>query len=59
MSTDTVDWDRFQRLSSDGDQDAMTFALLDVKEFQHQQERQMQSVINHLAMLRTIKGSMF
>ena len=44
----------FKGWSSDGDQDAMTFALLDLKEFQYQQERQMQAVINHISMVRTI-----
>ena len=34
----------------------MTFALMDLKEFQYQQERQMQAVINHLAMIRTVSG---
>ena len=29
---------------------------MDLKEFQYQQERQMQAVINHLAMIRTIAG---
>ena len=46
----------FKGWSSDGDQDAMTFALLDLKEFQYQQERQMQAVINHISMVRTITG---
>ncbi len=50
LATDFKGW------SSDGDQDAMTFALMDLKEFQYQQERQMQAVINHLAMIRTIAG---
>ncbi len=46
----------FKGWSSDGDQDAMTFALLDLKEFQYQQERQMQAVINHISMVRSITG---
>tara|TARA_B100001175_G_scaffold315377_1_gene326803 strand:- start:18156 stop:20201 length:2046 start_codon:yes stop_codon:yes gene_type:complete len=46
----------FKGWSSDGDLDAMTFALMDLKEFQYQQERQMQAVINHIAMVRTITG---
>lgn len=46
----------FKGWSSDGDLDAMTFALLDLKEFQYQQERQMQAVINHISMVRTITG---
>ncbi|MBI88386.1 MAG: hypothetical protein CMB67_05115 [Euryarchaeota archaeon] len=50
LATDFKGW------SSDGDLDAMTFALLDLKEFQYQQERQMQAVINHLTMIRTITG---
>ena len=50
LATDFKGW------SSDGDEDAMTFALMDLKEFQYQQERQMQAVINHLAMIRTIAG---
>ncbi|MEC7695313.1 MAG: hypothetical protein CMA00_000325 [Methanobacteriota archaeon] len=51
LATDFKGW------SSDGDLDAMTFALLDLKEFQYQQERQMQAVINHLTMIRTITGA--
>ena len=50
LATDFKGW------SSDGDEDAMTFALMDLKEFQYQQERQLQAVINHLAMIRTIAG---
>ena len=46
----------FKGWSSDGDYDALTFALLDIKEFQYQQERQMQAVINHISMVRTITG---
>lgn len=46
----------FKGWSSDGDLDAMTFALMDLKEFQYQQERQMQAVINHISMVRTITG---
>ncbi len=51
LATDFKGW------SSDGDLDAMTFALLDIKEFQYQQERQMQAVINHISMVRTITGT--
>ena len=50
LATDFKGW------SSDGDSDALTFALLDFELFQYQQERQMQAVINHLAMIRTITG---
>ena len=50
LATDFKGW------SADGDEDAMTFALMDLKEFQYQQERQMQAVINHLAMIRTVAG---
>ena len=46
----------FKGWSSDGDYDALTFALVDIKEFQYQQERQMQAVINHISMVRTITG---
>ena len=46
----------FKGWSSDGDLDAMTFALMDLKEFQYQQERQMQAVINHISMVRAITG---
>ena len=46
----------FKGWSSDGDYDALTFALVDIKEFQFQQERQMQAVINHISMVRTITG---
>tara|TARA_B100000123_G_scaffold264548_1_gene234687 strand:- start:1332 stop:3389 length:2058 start_codon:yes stop_codon:yes gene_type:complete len=46
----------FKGWSSDGDLDAMTFALMDLKEFQYQQERQMQAVVNHISMVRTITG---
>ena len=46
----------FKGWSSDGDYDALTFALVDITEFQYQQERQMQAVINHLSMVRTITG---
>jgi len=46
----------FKGWSSDGDYDALTFALVNINEFQYQQERQMQAVINHIAMVRTITG---
>ena len=46
----------FKGWSSDGDFDAVTFGLMHVNYLQHQSERLRQSVINHLAMLRTIKG---
>ncbi len=46
----------FKGWSSDGDYDALTFALVDITEFQYQQERQMQAVINHISMVRTITG---
>ena len=46
----------FKGWSSDGDFDAVTFGLMHVNYLQHQSERLQQSVINHLAMLRTIKG---
>ena len=46
----------FKGWSSDGDYDALTFALMDITEFQYQQERQMQAVINHISMVRTITG---
>ena len=47
----------FKGWSSDGDYDALTFALVDITEFQYQQERQMQAVINHISMVRTITGT--
>ena len=46
----------FKGWSSDGDFDAITFGLMNVNYLQHQTERLQQSVINHLAMIRTIKG---
>ena len=46
----------FKGWSSDGDFDAITFGLMNVNYLQHQAERLQQSVINHLAMIRTIKG---
>ena len=46
----------FKGWSSDGDFDAVTFGLMNVNYLQHQSERLQQSVINHLAMIRTIKG---
>ena len=46
----------FKGWSSDGAFDAVTFGLLNVNYLQHQAERLQQSVINHLAMITTIKG---
>jgi hypothetical protein len=46
----------FKGWSSDGDFDAVTFGLMNVNYLQHQSERLQQSVINHLAMIKTIKG---
>ena len=46
----------FKGWSSDGDFDAITFGLMDVNYLQHQSERLQQSIINHLSMIRTIKG---
>lgn len=46
----------FKGWSSDGDFDAVTFGLMNVNYLQHQAERLQQSVINHLAMVRTIQG---
>ena len=46
----------FKGWSSDGDFDAVTFGLMNVNYLQHQSERLQQSVINHLAMITTIKG---
>ena len=46
----------FKGWSSDGDYDAITFGLLNINYLQHQSERLQQSVINHLAMVKTIKG---
>jgi len=46
----------FKGWSSDGDFDAITFGLMNVNYLQHQAERLQQSIINHLAMIRTIKG---
>ena len=46
----------FKGWSSDGDFDAITFGLMDVNYLQHQAERLQQSIINHLSMIRTIKG---
>jgi hypothetical protein len=46
----------FKGWSSDGDFDAVTFGLMNVNFLQHQSERLQQSVINHLAMIKTIKG---
>ena len=51
LATDFRGWS-----SVGGDADALSYALLDVKEFQYQQERQIQAVVNHLAMIRTITG---
>ena len=47
----------FKGWSSDGDFDAVTFGLMNVNYLQHQSERLQQSVINHLAMIKTIKGA--
>ena len=46
----------FKGWSSDGDFGAVTFGLMNVNYLQHQSERLQQSVINHLAMVTTIKG---
>ena len=46
----------FKGWSSDGDYGAYTFGLMDVNYLQHQSERLQQSVINHLAMVITMKG---
>ena len=46
----------FKGWSSDGDFDAVTFGLMNVNYLQHQSERLQQSLINHLAMIITIKG---
>ena len=46
----------FKGWSSDGDFDAITFGLMNVNYLQHQAERLQQSIVNHLAMIRTIKG---
>ena len=46
----------FKGWSSDGDYEAVTFGLMNVNYLQHQSERLQQSVINHLAMIKTIKG---
>ena len=46
----------FKGWSSDGDYDAITFGLLNINYLQHQSERLQQSVVNHLAMIKTIKG---
>ena len=50
IGTDWKGW------SSDGDFEALTFSLINVEYFQHQQERHMQSIINNLAMIRTFTG---
>ena len=47
----------FKGWSSDGDFDAVTFGLMNVNFLHHQSERLQQSVINHLAMIRTISGA--
>ena len=46
----------FKGWSSDGDYEAVMFGLMNVNYLQHQSERHQQSVINHLAMIKTIKG---
>ena len=46
----------FKGWSSDGDFGAYTFAFLNPNYLQHQSERLQQSLINHLAMITTIKG---
>jgi hypothetical protein len=46
----------FKGWSSDGDFGAVTYGLMNVNYLQHQSERLQQSVINHLAMIKTIKG---
>lgn len=50
IGTDWKGW------SSDGDYEALTFSLINVEYFQHQQERHMQSIVNNLAMMRTFTG---
>ena len=50
IGTDWKGW------SSDGDFDALTYSLINVEYFQHQQERHMQSIVNNLAMMRTFTG---
>ena len=50
MGTDFKGW------SSDGDFDAVTFGLMNVNYLQHQAERLQQSIINNLALVRTIGG---
>ena len=50
LATDFKGW------SSDGDQDAMALALVDFEQFQFQQERQIQALINHISMIRTFTG---
>ena len=46
----------FMGWSHDNDYDALTYSLINVEYFQHQQERHMQSIINNLAMIRTFTG---
>ena len=46
----------FKGWSSDGDYDAVTFALMNVEYFQHQAERLMQSMVNNIAMVSTFSG---
>ena len=46
----------FKGWSSDGDWGAITFGLMNPNYLQHQSERLQQSIINHLAMITTIKG---
>ena len=50
IGTDWKGW------SHDNDYDALTYSLINVEYFQHQQERHMQSIINNLAMIRTFSG---
>ena len=50
IGTDWKGW------SSDGDFDALTYSLINVEYFQHQQERHLQSIVNNLAMMRTFTG---
>ena len=50
IGTDWKGW------SHDNDYDALTYSLINVEYFQHQQERHMQSIINNLAMIRTFTG---
>jgi len=50
LATDFKGW------SSDGDQEAMALALVDFEQFQFQQERQIQALINHISMIRTFAG---